>query len=164
MKRLMLGKVIAASILALASGCNQPSVAPTAPEGETAMSAAERHEAIKAGALRIREDAETRRKVGTKLSPGSAERKYLVNLFFSACPKASDWFQMQEAVGRGDVSVNLPASCKQLTPGAIIYAAPPGKRNTVSHLGHDYEEIRLGKVKMWTDSLDEIAARDLGPA
>ncbi len=90
--------------------------------------------------------------------------QWRVNLTFSACPSASDWFPLADALKRGDVSVDLSSSCRKLQPGEIVRAPSQGSRETITHDGHDYERIELvgGRV-MWTDSLDEITASDLGP-
>lgn len=128
-----------------------------------------RVEQIKAGGERSYQDLKdriARQKAGgapVKSDPSSAHHRWIVNHTFSACPSASDWFPLADALDRGDLSVDLPSRCRKLRPGEIVHAPSQGNREAVTRDGHSYERIELagGRI-MWTDSLDEITASDLG--
>lgn len=149
----------------LASGCSSNN------RQDTATREAERRrvERIEAGGDRAYQDIKNRIALdeagGVPAASNKSKnlRRWRVNLTFSACPAASDWLPLADALKRGDVSVELPSSCRKLQPGEIIHAPLKGGRETVTHDGHDYARIELtgGRI-MWTDSLDEITASDLG--
>lgn len=148
---------------------------PTASEAERQQREeareAERYrvEQIKEGGDRSYRDLEDRialKKAGAASvasDPPTIPHRWIVNHTFSVCPSASDWFPVAEALKRGDFSVDLPSNCRKLRPGEIVQAPSQGNRETITHDGHDYERIELaGGRTMWTDSLDQITASDLG--
>lgn len=137
-----------------AASCSNPSNS----SAEEFVVNEQRVEAIEAGARRGQEDFQERI-AGQEPSPtgSKADVKYVLNAFISVCPKAEDWFRMQEAVMTGDTSVNLPTQCEQLGPGTLVIAPEEGQRETVTHDGHEYEKGRLADGRaFWTDEMDKI--------
>lgn len=95
-------------------------------------------------------------KAGRKREPTAT--RWIINMTFSGCPAASDWFEMQDAVFKGSTTASLPSRCFQLTPGMIVLAPPPQKRATIYHNGHRYERGQLTDgTTFWTDSMDEVS-------
>jgi hypothetical protein len=165
-KTIALGSLLFAAG-ALASGCSSNDRR----NAEAREADRYRVERIKEGGDRSYRDMKDRiarkkaRGASVANDPSTTPHRWRVNLTFSACPSASDWFPLADALKRGDLSVDLSPSCRKLQPGEIVNAPSQGSRETITHDGHDYERIELagGRV-MWTDSLDEITASDLGPA
>ena len=110
---------------------------------------AERVEKIKAGAARVMANHRMQQPSGSKAIG------WITNMFMTGCPEASDWFEMQDAVRRFDMSVDLPPRCFKIQPGTIVITQPKGNRLNISHNGHAYERgvLENGQA-FWTDEMD----------
>ncbi|RVQ68950.1 hypothetical protein EKN06_01650 [Croceicoccus ponticola] len=108
---------------------------------------------------RLREGAARAANNRTLKQPtGSRSVRWITNTYLAGCPVASDWFEMQEAVERGNMSIDHPDRCIVMQPGTVIIAPPEGKRETITHKGHEYEKASLqdGRV-FWTDEMDDVS-------
>ena len=91
-------------------------------------------------------------------TPGGKARRWIVNLQFSGCPSASDWFAMQEHGDKGGWEMDLPSRCFLLKPGDFVVTPAKGARQTVSNKGHDYEKAATENgVEFWTDGMDNMS-------
>lgn len=102
------------------------------------------------------------RNSGAPKPRADGEILWITNLHISGCPKAADWFEMQEAVQVGRWDVNLPNQCFEIAVGTKILMQTEGNRETATHNGHTYEKARLeGGKEFWTDSLDSLSLTPL---
>lgn len=122
---------------------------------EQSSSSAARSEALRAGSERSAKARVANQRGAGADAPESSQ--WIVNMPFSACPVASDWFGMQDAVEAGDFAVELPSTCFKVLPGTLVVALPEDVRPARSYKGRDYEmgQFENGQA-FYTDSMDGV--------